>query len=434
MVSINIPKPVTPKAPKKTKKGSASKTVDNNTLVNYVLTGGKLTDLKGKKISQNQVLDAITANPQLLSSLGALMGQQFGQTGNAQFDPNANYASGPASFEASFNPVKDKYSNLSGVEGQIASDFFDSIDAGTDPAVAASNLSDSKFLKANYGVDIAQVAGTISGLSADANKYVTASQKQKVAGTKQQYDAWLKNVQSTGATPSDYLAKVLGVPALANLPDPTSTFAPTAASIRSSDQFRAGLPRNMQGNVGADGSLSGFLTPDELTSISGLYRNVKDQSVRPSAVQQFINKNTFDVNNKSNYGLPFTDQTVAGTGWLRNLINRGVQAPIGVTAASVLSGSKYQFNPFDKKAYNTENSSNVVAADKAKQEAMRNVDISSLSKLRADSQERVLTIVKKSLDEQAKKLQQQGITPFTIGVNDLRKIIGSSSSLPIVKK
>lgn len=422
------PSPTLPKKTKTKKSGSGSKSKGFSTeeLRNYLLLGGNLGDISGNKISQGQVLNAIS-DPATLQVVLSSLASNYGSGG--AYDPNTTYSTEMPSFESQYNPVKDKYGSLSGVEAQIANDFFSSIDEGTDPDTASANLVDKNFMKNTYGVDISKgnVSALASRLTADAKKYQTAEQKRKAAVEKQNYEAWRDTVTKKGGNFSEYLSKALGIPALASMPDPSKGFSATPEDVAK----KTALLSQINPNWGKP-----TYTPSkaEIAAAQKYASNFRDVSARPDQTTSSINA-TFGVGEFAG-DVNYVPESIMGkkqwgADWLNRKIGEVLSTPIKLAGGLFTMGG---YNPFQGTADKEE----LAKLDKAAQEKARKDFLSktsgALNQRTEDARrERVLRLAAQKITERGQQLQSQGITPFTQQLPAIQQILGGTN-LPIVKK
>jgi hypothetical protein len=383
----------------------AAKPVNYTTqqLIDYITAGGNISDLVGSNVSQSGLLSKLLADPRLLSAVG----QQVASSGGGTFDPSQTYTNAAVPFEAANNTVRLKYSQRSPVEQQIANMVFDTIDEGKDPTTVVSAIDDS-FLKP-YGVTTSDVASLIADLATDAPKYIDAKAAQNTALQKQQYNAFVKQTGGTG-TGAGALATRLGIPSLANLPDPSKTYAINRESLLS-DRFgqQKYVPTSMDKAIAAKATAG-----------------VIDQSARPAKAQQMINS-FIDPNGK--YGLFPTSilgNKIMGSTTLNQIINGALSDVVstgvagigsGVLGASIGSGitsANFGFNPMAKNARRTDfTKQDAAAQQKAYQEALTNSTGALNMGLKNQSEQRIATKAAQILNERIAKLTESGITPFT---------------------
>ena len=383
----------------------AAKPVNYTTqqLIDYIVAGGNISDLVGSNVSQSGLLSKLLSDPRLLSAIG----QQVATSGGASFDPSQTYTTDAAPFEAMNNSVRLKYSQRSPIEQQIASYVFDAIDQGTDPMTVVTKMTDENLKQ--FGVTQKDVAGLISDLSTDASKYVDAKATQNAALQKQQYNAFLKQTGGTG-TGAGALATRLGIPSLANLPDPSKTYAISRESLLS-DRFgnQKYVPTSMDKAVAAKSSAG-----------------VIDKSARPAKAQQVINS-FIDPNGK--YGLFPTSilgNKIMGSTTLNQIINGALSDVVSTAAAGIGSGvlgasmgsgitsANLGFNPFSPIARRTDFSKQDAAAQqKAYENALTNSTGALNMGLKNQSEQRIATKAAQIINERIAKLTESGITPFT---------------------
>lgn len=409
------PNPVAPKLPKP-KKASKPKGFSNDELRRYLLAGGSLTDIAGTKITQGQVVSALS-DPAILQVVLANLATNYGQTGS--YNPEATYGSSVPTFESTFNPVKSKYANLEGVQAQIANDLFASIDEGTDPTVAASKLLDNNFLKANYGVDTSQIGTLGANLMADAEEYVDAESKRKTSMQKQNYDAWRKGVEETGSTPSEYLSKSLGIPALRNLPDPTKGYGTSYEELAQSELAKRVL-----------GQLSPYVPTAQDKATASRYSTSAGVGGRPDETTQQINKffgsgefaGTRDYLPESVLG-----QRLVGVNTVNDAIGAGLS---GLTKLVGAIGTRGGFNPFQR----TPSKAKLAEAEKAAYDkSLASTAGAERSRRKEIERDDVLRLAARLINERGQEMSARGITPFTRNLGQVSSILGGTN-IPIVKK
>jgi hypothetical protein len=409
------PNPKPPKLPKP-KKGSKAKGFSDTELRRYLLAGGSLTDIAGTKITQGQVISALS-DPMILQVVLANLASDYGNAGS--YNPEATYGSDVPTFEASFNPVKSKYANLQGVQAQIANDLFESIDAGTDPTVAASKLLDNNFLKTNYGVDSSQIGTLGANLMTDAEDYVDAESKRKTAMQKQNYDAWRKSIEETGATPSEYLSKSLGIPALRNLPDPTKAYGTTYDELAQSELAKRVL-----------GQSSPYVPTAKDKATATRYSKGAGIGGRPDEITQGINR--FFGSGEFAGTRDYIPESVLGNRLVGvNTINDAIGA--GLSTATKLAGALFTrggFNPFQR----TPSKEKLAEAEKAAYEkSISSSAGAERSKRQQQERDDVLRLAARLINERGQEMSARGITPFTRNLGQVSSILGGTN-IPIVKK
>jgi len=420
------PKPTPPKPEKKKKKskGRSSKGFSTQDLTNYLLLGGSLSDISGNKITQGQVLSALS-DPKALKVILDSLSTSFGGTG--EYDPSRDYSQDVPTFEATYNPVVSKYANLSGPQAALVTDFFESIDSGVDPAVAASKLFDKNFIS-QYGLDSsnANTASFLAKLADDAPKYAKAETTRQSAIQKQNYEAWRKGVMSKGATPSEYIAKALGIPALANLPDPTRPFETSQEELATSGDVaqllgrfnpalaRTGYEPTAADKLAAKKYASQFQGPRGDVTAQGIdeFFGAKGQSPR-----QYIPESWFGAKQ-------------SGTRAINETLGTALAGGMRLLGGIVTLGG---FNPFSK-AVTKEGAQ---AGDEAVRQAAYQEFLSRTTgalnqQMASNTRERILRLAARKINERGTALQQQGITPFSQQLAAVQSILGGSK-LPIVK-
>lgn len=417
------PNPKLPKSPKKGK-GSKSKGFSTEDLRNYLLLGGNLSDIAGNKITQGQVLSAIQ-DPATLQVILSSLSSTYG--GGGAYDPNTTYTDALPTFEAQFNPVRDKYATVGGVEAQIVSDFFSSLDEGTDPDMAAANLLDKDFMKKTYGVDISKgpVATLTGKLTADAKKYQVAEQKRKAAVEKQNYEAWRKQTVDKGANFSEYLSKALGIPALAQLPDPSQAFTATPEEVAKNTALLAKINPNWGKTF--------ELSKADIAAAKKYSEGIRSGEGRPDQITTDINK-TFGVGEfagQTHYvPTSILGQKIWGTGWLNKRIGEVAGSGVKATGAAFTMGG---YNPFQGTAEKDELARlDKAAQEKAYKEFLGKSESAKAKRTEEGRRERVLRLAAQKIAARGAALQAQGITPFTQQLPSIQAILGGTS-LPIVK-
>lgn len=416
------PNPTLPKPAKK--KGSGkSKGFTTEELKNYLLLGGNLGDISGNKITQGQVLGAISDPATLQVILSALASNY----GGGAYDPQTVYSDDVPTFESQYNPIKDKYGSLKGVEAQIASDFFSAIDEGTDPDTAAANLVDKTFMKNTYGVDISKgpVATLAGKLTADGKKYQVAETKRTAATEKQNYDAWRKTVTDKGGNFSEYLSKALGIPALAGLPDPSQGYSATSEDVGA----KTGLLQSINPNW-AKGPYAP--TKAEIAAAKKYAAGIRSTEGRPDQITTDINK-AFGVGEfagDTNYLPTSIGGYSTGLGWLNKRIGEIASAPIKLAGGFSTAGG---YNPFQGTADKDELAKmDRVLQDKAYKDFISKTSGATSQRQEEQRRERVLRLAAQKITQRGQKLQEQGVTPFTQQLPAIQAILGGTS-LPIVK-
>lgn len=423
-----------PTAPKPTK-GKSSKGYSTADLRNYLMLGGNLTDLAGNKITQGQVLSAMS-DPATLQLILSSLQQQYG--GGGAYDPNKTYTTEMPTFEAQYNPVREKYASLTGVDAQIANDYFDSISSGTDPDVAAANLLDKNFIKTNYGVDVSKISNLAGRLTADGKKFQTAEQNKKTAVEKQNYDAWRKSVVDKGANFSEYLSKALGVPALANMPDPSQAYGATENDIAAKrallTKINPAWERNYDPSGGPESWRSKYKpTKAEIAAAKKYASKLKSAEGRPDDIATEINR-VFGVGEYAGTR-QYIPESIFG---VKQLGARATNELIGGTLAMIpklggFLGTGGGFNPFQT----TASKEDLAKADaKVQKEAydkyIANTTGAALQNVENARRERVLRLAAQKITERGQALQAKGITPFTQQLPSIQAILGGTT-LPIVK-
>jgi hypothetical protein len=371
----------------------AAKPVNYTTqqLIDYITAGGNISDLVGSNVTQSGLLSKLLSDPRLLSAIG----QQVSTSGGGTFDPTQTYTNDAAPFEAMNNSVRLKYSQRPPVEQQIANYIFDAIDQGTDPMTAVTKMTDENLKQ--FGVTQKSVAGLIADLSSDAPKYVDAKATQNAALQKQQYNAFLKQTGGTG-TGAGALATRLGIPSLANLPDPSKTYAVGREALLS-DRF---------------GQQKYVPTSMDKAAATAASAGVIDKSARPAAAQQAINS-VIDPNGK--YGLLPTSilgNKIMGSTTLNQIINGALSDVVSTGVAGIGALEGVGFNPFASNARRTDFSKQDAAAQqKAYENALTNSTGALNMGLKNQSEQRIATKAAQIINERIAKLTESGITPFT---------------------
>lgn len=369
----------------------AAKPVNYTTqqLIDYIVAGGNIADLVGSNVSQSGLLSKLLADPRLLSAIG----QQAATSGGSSFDPSQTYTNAAIPFEAANNTVRLKYSQRSPVEQQIANMVFDTIDQGKDPATVVAAIDDS-FLKP-YGVTTTNVAGLIADLATDAPKYIDAKAAQNTALQKQQYNAFVKQTGGTG-TGAGALATRLGIPSLANLPNPSETYAVGRESLLS-DRFgqQKYAPTSMDKAIAAR------------ASANAIAANQGDPTT--NQINRFFG--TGGEQTKA-----YVPESILGN---KQLGTRAVNEIIGTSLAGLtkLAGGFFTgggYNPFSKGKPQSEiNVANADAQQKAYQEALKNSTGALNLNLKNQSEQRIATKAAQIINERMAKLTEAGVTPFT---------------------
>jgi len=360
-------------------------------LIDFIVAGGNVSDLVGSNVLQSGVLSKLIADPRVLSALA----QQVSSTGAGTFDPTKTYTTAGAPFEAANNTVRLAYAQRPAIEQKIASDIFDAIDQGADPITAVAAIDDSTLKQ--YGVTKSQVAGLIGDLTKDAPKYVDAKAAQSTALQKQQYNAFLKQTGGAG-TGTGALASRLGIPTLANLPDPNKTYAMSRESFLN-DRF---------------GQQKYVPTSKDMAVATAASANVIDKSARPAKAQQIINY-VIDPNGK--YGL-FPTSIGGNKMWGMNALNQVINGALndvvstGVAGIGALEG--VGFNPLAPNARRTDfTQQDAAAKQEAYQKALQNSTGALNMNLQNESQQRIATKAAQIINDRIAKLTEAGITPFT---------------------
>jgi hypothetical protein len=369
----------------------AAKPVNYTTqqLIDYIVAGGNISDLVGSNVTQSGLLSKLLADPRLLSALG----QQISTAGGGTFDPTQTYTTDAAPYEAMNNSVRLKYSQRSPVEQQIASYIFDAIDQGTDPMTAVTKMTDENLKQ--FGVTQADVAGLIADLSTDASKYVDAKATQNAALQKQQYNAFLKQTGGTG-TGAGALATRLGIPSLANLSDPSQTYAINRESLLS-DRFgqQKYVPTSM------DKAMA--------TKISATAMDPSQGDPTTNQINRFFGSGGEQTR-------AYVPESILGN---KQLGTRAVNEIIGTGLAGLtkLAGGFFTaggYNPFSKGKPQSEiNVGNTAAQQKAYQEALKNTTGALNLNLKNQSEQRIATKAAQIINERMAKLAEAGVTPFT---------------------
>jgi hypothetical protein len=385
-------------------------------LIDYIVAGGNISDLVGSNVSQSGILSKLLSDPRLLSTLG----QQVATSGGASFDPNQTYTTAAIPFEAANNSVRLKYSQRSPVEQQIANMVFDTIDQGKDPIKTITAIDDS-FLKP-YGVTRNDVAGLVADLSKDAPKYVDAKVAQNTALQKQQYNAFVKQTGGTG-TGTGALANRLGVPTLANLPNPTGTYGSSLAELNQNPIVTAAL-----------------------TKINARYGNTKYVPTAAEMSQaRSQSANAFDPNQ----GDPTTNQInqFFGTGGEqtrayvpesilgnKQLGTRAVNEIIGTGLAGLtkLAGGFFTgggYNPFSKGKPKAEaDTANAAARQKAYESALSGSSGAYEQNKINNERDMLLRRAAEIINERGQKMAGAGITPFTVAAGNLVPMLAQTKT------
>ena len=368
-----------------------AKTVNYTTqqLIDYIVAGGNIADLVGSNVSQSGLLSKLLADPRLLSALG----QQIATSGGGTFDPSQTYTTAAPSFEAMNNKVRLKYSQRSPIEQQIASSVFDAIDQGTDPMTAVTKMTDENLKQ--FGVTQNDVAGLIADLSTDAAKYVDAKATQNAALQKQQYKAFLEQTGGTG-TGAGALATRLGIPSLANLPNPSETYAVGRESLLS-DRFgqQKYVPTSMDKAMARSQSLNA-MDPNQgdptTNQINRFFGSGGEQTKAYVPESIFGNKQL-------------------GTRAVNEIIGTGLAGLTKLAGGFFTAGG---YNPFSKgKPQSQVDVDTVAAQQQAYQNALRNSTGALNMDLKNQSEQRIATKAAQILNERIAKLTEAGVTPFT---------------------
>lgn len=154
-------------------------------------TGGDLSLLKGKKLSPNVLLKAVSESPETL----ALIQDKYKKETSIYnaYDPKNVYD--PA---AQFNDIELKYRNMGPKYGQFATEFWDQVRSENGPS-AVTNVVDAiskrkKDAMSKYGLNETEYNDMISSLENDAKAF----QRAEVSRTKTQFAAYTKKRKELG--------------------------------------------------------------------------------------------------------------------------------------------------------------------------------------------------------------------------------------------
>ena len=396
----------------------ASKSVNYTTqqLIDYIVAGGNIADLVGSNVSQSGILSKLLSDPRLLSTLG----QQVATSGGASFDPSQTYTTAAIPFEAANNTVRLKYSQRSPVEQQIASMVFDTIDEGKDPATVVAAIDDT-FLKP-YGVTTTNVAGLIADLATDAPKYVDAKVAQNTALQKQQYNAFVKQTGGTG-TGTGALANRLGVPTLANLPNPTGTYGSSLAELNQNPIVAAALTK-----INARyGNTKYVPTADEMSMARSQSANAIDPNQGDPTTNQ-INRffGTGGEQTKAYIPESILGNKQLGTRAVNEIIGTGL-AGLTKLAGGFFTGGGY--NPFSKgKPKDEVNMANATARQKAYESALKGSSGAYEQNKINNERDMLLRRAAEIINERGQKMAGAGITPFTVAAGNLVPMLAQTKT------
>jgi hypothetical protein len=395
----------------------ASKSANYTTqqLIDYIVAGGNIADLVGSNVSQSGILSKLLSDPRLLSTLG----QQVATSGGASFDPNQTYTTAAVPFEAANNSVRLKYSQRPAIEQQIASSVFDAIDQGTDPITAVSKMTDENLKQ--FGVTQKDVIGLYNDLTVDAPKYVDAKATQNAALQKQQYNAFVKQTGGTG-TGAGALANRLGVPTLANLPNPTGTYGSSLAELNQNPIVAAALTK-----INARyGSTKYVPTVEEMSQARTQSANAVDPNNGDPTTNQ-INQ-AFGVGGEKTRN--YIGKKVFGSESLANLENRLIGTGLaGVTklAGAMFTGGGY--NPFSKGKSKTQiETDNAAARQKAYESALKGSSGAYEQNKINNERDMLLRRAAEIINERGQKMAGAGITPFTVAAGNLVPMLAQTKT------
>lgn len=398
----------------------AAKQVDYSTaqLIDYLVAGGNISDLVGTNIQQSGVLGKLIADPRVLSALG----QQVASSAGATYDPSQTYTSAALPFEAINNTVRQAYARRTPVETQIANLVFDAIDQGADPITTVASIDDETLQQ--FGVKTSDVANLIADLSKDAVKYVTAKGAQETAAQKQQYNAFLKQTGDTG-TGTGALASRLGVPTLANLPNPNKAFGTTLGDIGQNPAVAQAL---MKINAGY-GNTQYTPSAQDIAFAKQRSAGVTDPSARPAGAQQAINK-VIDPTGK--YGLLPTSilgNKMWGMTALNQVLNGALSDVVSTGAAGLGALEGVGFNPLAANARRTDFSKQDAAAQKKAYDYGLSISSGAYKQQQSNTQrELLLQRAAEIINERGQKMAKAGLTPFTVAAADLIPMLTQSKT------
>lgn len=358
-------------------------------LIDYITAGGNISDLVGSNVTQSGLLSKLLADPRLLSALG----QQISTSGGGSFDPNQTYTTAAAPFEAINNSVRSSYANRTPVEAAIAASIFDAIDQGQDPIAAVTKITDENLKQ--FGVTKNQVAGLIGDLTKDAPKYVDAKATQNAALQKQQYNAFLKQTGGMG-TGAGALASRLGIPSLANLTNPSDTYAVKRESLLS-DRFgqQKYVPTSMDKAIAARASATAVAanTGDPTTNQINQFFGTGGEQTRAYVPESIFGNKQL------------------GTRAVNQIIGTGL-AGITKLVGGMFTGGGY--NPFSKGMPQAQvNVATDAAKQQAYQDALKNSTGALNLNLKNESEQRIATKAAQIINDRIAKLTESGVTPFT---------------------
>lgn len=366
--------------------------------VQYILSGGTVGAMSG--VTQGRVTQMLMADPRLASQVARLLAQRYSSTSGAPFDPNKQYATGPASFEAQYNPVREKYMARDEASRKVAEAAFALIDSGKSPAEVTGILTDPETYK-TLGVD-SNNAGVVN-LVAELNSggledYSKAETERSGAASKQQYQAYLEQTKKAGSTPQEYIAKTLGIPSIAGLEDPSKRY-----------QFT-------MGNIGDVPQMQELLARYQPTV----------PSLSPQRQLEMLQKAYVDAERKKREGYQWGTSKPPKRNWYDIRMSTDV-----VTApASRLIEDIVRINRPEIKAPTTlEDALSKVAgseeATAAYRAALRNAPETIQTETEAMRARRVQKRVLEKLNAAGIKLEAEGYTPFTTGLAGLSGFLGA---------
>ena len=396
----------------------AAKPVNYTTqqLIDYIVAGGNIADLVGSNVSQSGILSKLLSDPRLLSTLG----QQVATSGGASFDPSQTYTTAAVPFEAANNAVRLKYSQRSPIEQQIASSVFDAIDQGTDPITAVSKMTDENLKQ--FGVTQKDVMGLYNDLTVDAPKYVDAKATQNAALQKQQYNAFVKQTGGTG-TGAGALANRLGVPTLANLPNPTSTYGSSLAELNQNPIVAAALTK-----INARyGNTKYVPTADEMSRARSQSANAIDPNQGDPTTNQ-INRffGTGGEQTKAYVPESIFGNKQLGTRAVNEIIGTGL-AGLTKLAGGFFTGGGY--NPFSKgKPKDEVNMANAAARQKAYESALKGSSGAYEQNKINNERDMLLRRAAEIINERGQKMAGAGITPFTVAAGNLVPMLAQTKT------
>ena len=385
-------------------------------LIDYIVAGGNISDLVGSNVSQSSILSKLLSDPRLLSALG----QQVATSGGASFDPTQTYTTAAVPFEAMNNTVRLKYSQRSPVEQQIASSVFDAIDQGTDPITAVSKMTDENLKQ--FGVTQKDVMGLYNDLTVDAPKYVDAKATQNAALQKQQYKAFLEQTGGTG-TGAGALANRLGVPTLANLPNPTGTYGSSLAELNQNPIVAAALTK-----INARyGSTKYVPTATEMSQARSQSANAIDPNQGDPTTNQ-INRffGTGGEQTKAYVPESIFGNKQLGTRAVNEIIGTGL-AGLTKLAGGFFTGGGY--NPFSKgKPKDEVNMDNAAARQKAYESALKGSSGAYEQNKINNERDMLLRRAAEIINERGQKMAGAGITPFTVAAGNLVPMLAQTKT------